>query len=352
MEHDTGDAFQEAERIGVEVSRRTALATAAKLGVGGAALAALGAGDITSASAATRDGKLSAKGYRFVLVNHVTTNPFFTPTRTGAQDACDLLGCTYQWAGSQNSIVSEMVTAVQTAIAQRVDGIGVALIDRNAFNAVARSAMGDGIPVVSYNADVPTADRLAYIGQDLFLSGQAMGQRIAQHVPSGSHIGLFIATPGSLNIQPRIDGAIAAIKASGKNITFDQIATGAATPGERSAVESYYLGHKSVKGLFAVDGGSTGGVALTSKKYGLQTHGVYTGGFDLLPETIQGISGGTMGFTIDQQPYLQGFLPILQLAIYKISGGLISPSNTNTGLKFVTKANVKPYLKSSKFEGS
>jgi simple sugar transport system substrate-binding protein len=77
------------------------------------------------------------------------------------------------------------------------------------------------------------------------------------------------------------------------------------------------------------------------------------GGYDLLPITLQLIKSGDMNFTIDQQPYLQGFQPVIQLFLYKVSGGLIQPSNTNTGLLFVTKENVDPYLSTkSRYEGS
>ncbi len=48
-----------------------------------------------------RDVFGSKKNYKFVFVNHVTTNPFFTPTQYGAADACKLLGCSYQWTGSE-----------------------------------------------------------------------------------------------------------------------------------------------------------------------------------------------------------------------------------------------------------
>src|SRR5213082_57730 len=77
----------------------------------------------------------SSKSYKFTFVNHVTTNPFFTPTQSGAADACKLLGCSYQWTGSQTSNVSEMVNAVNTAVSAGVTGIGVSLIDLHAFNA-------------------------------------------------------------------------------------------------------------------------------------------------------------------------------------------------------------------------
>jgi simple sugar transport system substrate-binding protein len=68
---------------------------------------------------------------------------------------------------------------------------------------------------------------------------------------------------------------------------------------------------------------------------------------------LSSIKGGSLGFTIDQQPYLQGFLPVIYLYLFLLSGGLVSPPETNTGLTFVTKSNVGPYLNTtSRYEGS
>ena len=61
------------------------------------------------------------------------------------------------------------------------------------------------------------------------------------------------------------------------------------------------------------------------------------GGFDLEPQTLTAISAGQLDFTVDQSPYLQGFLPTLYLYLWQLSGGLVAPPQTNTGLKFVTK---------------
>jgi len=293
--------------------------------------------------------------WKFVFVNHVTTNPFFVPTQYAFDDADAIFNTTHQWTGSDSSDVSKMVSAMNTAISAGADGIGVSLIDPKAFNGPTEKALNAGIPVIAYNADAPPNSgnkRLAYIGQDLFQSGVKMGERIVELIPSGDVAG-FIATPGSLNIQPRIDGAKKAIADSGKPINFKEIATGAATAEELAKIDAYYQGHKSVKGLFAVDAGSTQGVAQTMDKYGLQNKGIHGGGYDLLPTTLKLIDKGVLDFTIDQQPYLQGLYPMVQLFMYKISGGLMAPSDTNTGLLFVTKDNVKPYLTTkTRYEGS
>jgi simple sugar transport system substrate-binding protein len=184
------------------------------------------------------------------------------------------------------------------------------------------------------------------------VSGKGLGQRIVELVPEGDVVG-FIATPGQLNIQPRLDGAKAAIKESGKNINLTEISTGAALNDEVSAVEAFYTGHPDIKGMFAVDAGSTAAVAKTMAGHQLQSKGVHAGGFDLLPTTLEAISKGDLDFTIDQQPYLQGFYTVMVLFLFKISGGLTGPADINTGLNFITKTSVAPFLHTqSRFEGN
>ena len=152
-----------AEDTRLEVSRRKALGMAAMAGLGGAAVAAgLGGASIQEALAAASG--LPKKPYKFVFVNHVTTNPFFTPCQYGIQDACAWMGASYQWTGSQNSVVSEMVAAMQTAIAAKVDGIAVALVDLKAFNKPTADALSIGIPVIGYNADAASNTRLSASG--------------------------------------------------------------------------------------------------------------------------------------------------------------------------------------------
>jgi simple sugar transport system substrate-binding protein len=340
-------------------SRRAAL-TGGAAGLAATILQACGGSDskttTTSANAQTSGGGGgvfgASKKFRFTFVNHVTTNPFFVPTKYGAEDACKLLGCSYQWTGSENSNVNEMVNATNSAITSGVDGLAIALVDEKAFNPATSAALKAGIPVVAYNADSTTNSRLAYIGQDLFVSGQEMGKRIIGLVPSGD-VALFIATPGSANIQPRIDGALDTIKKSGKGITPHTVATGAAVPAELSTIDAYVSGHPDTKGLFAVDAGSTQSIAQTVQKHSLRGKGVKGGGYDLTPVTQKLLAAGQIDFTIDQQPYLQGFLPILQLYLYKVSQSLTGPADVNTGLKFLDKTTVGPYNNTkSRFEGS
>jgi simple sugar transport system substrate-binding protein len=328
--------------------RRTAL-TGVAAGTVGSLLSACGSSASSGGTAVAVFGV--KKTYKFVFVNHVTTNPFFTPTQYGIQDACKLLGCTYAWTGSETSNVNQMVNALNTAVTGAADGIAISLIDLHAFNAPVESALKAGIPVLSYNADAVGNARLSYTGQDLKLAGEKMGARIVSAVPSGE-VALFIATPGTANLQPRIEGAEKAIKESGKPITVKSVATGAAVPGELSAIEAYWVGHTGTKGMYSVDGGSTESLAKVMQKFGLPGKGIKSGGFDLTENTQKLLREGNLEFSIDQQPYLQGFIPILQLYLYKASGTQSGIFEADTGLKFVDKETVTPYLTHSRYEGT
>jgi simple sugar transport system substrate-binding protein len=298
--------------------------------------------------------------WQFWFVNHVYTNTFFVPTQYGFADAATLLGIPVpKWGGSAStSSVSQMVSFLQTAISAKANGIATTVINATGFTTPVMDAMNAGIPVVTYNADgvyssngTPDigTNRLCYVGQALYLSGQQLGERIKSLVTTPGEIVIFIATPGTGNIQPRYDGAASVLKPAG--YTVSEIATGAATSVELAAEKAYLLGHKSVKGAFAVDAGSTEFLAQALAGAGLTS--LPAGGFDLTPVTLSAIQAGHIQFTINQNPYLQGFLPTLYLYMYNLSGGLVPPPDTDTGLSFVTKTNVGPYLASaSRFEGS
>ena len=120
-----------------------------------------------------------------------------------------------------------------------------------------------------------------------------------------------------------------------------------------SKIRAYYLGHRNIKGMFGTSGGDTENVGSVMQEYDLVKKGVHGGGFDLLPKSLRAVKGGYLDFVIDQQPYLQGFYTVMEMFAFKVSGGLSGPADINTGLKFVTKEGVTPYLTTkTRYEGS
>jgi simple sugar transport system substrate-binding protein len=292
--------------------------------------------------------------YKFVMVNHVTTNSFFTATIYGCQDACSLTGSSFQWTGSTDSIVNQMVSAFNSALAANADGIGCCLIDNTAFNSPVDTALSKGIPVIAYNADVSPGtknNRMAYIGQNNLTAGAAVGQAILDAgIKSGDLVAGIIATPGTGNIQPRIDGAKPVLEKAG--VKFEEVGT-SATEGapEYNKISAWYAGHQDVKWMMAVDSGDSNAVAQFIQKQNLKGK-VGASVWDVGLPVVQAIKAGYVTATIDQQAYLQGFQTIMQLFLWNVSGGLMKPTNTDTGLGIVVKGTVKPYLAKNRFEGT
>jgi simple sugar transport system substrate-binding protein len=353
-------------------SRRKLLEGAGLFSATAAASALIAACTSSSTSSATPTAGASSSGaakatvgnfpktppWQFWFVNHVTTNLFFVPTQNGMKDAAALLGLPApKWGGSTTSSATEMVSYLNTAIAAKANGIATTVITATSFTTPVKNAMDAGIPVISYNADgvvnAGVADigtnRLCYVGQALYNSGVAMGNRIKSLISSPGEVVIFIATPGSGNIQPRFDGAVSVLKPAG--FTVKSVATGALTSAEPAAEKAFLTGAKAkLKGAFAVDAGSTQFLGPSLASVGLK---IPAGGFDLTPGTLTAINSGQLNFTIDQNPYLQGFLPVMYLYLFNLTGGLVAPPNTDTGLTFVTKSTVGPYLNTkTSYEGS
>jgi simple sugar transport system substrate-binding protein len=346
-------------------SRRMLLTGAGLVSASAAAAALLTACGSSSSTTATATKSTagdfpSTPAWQFWFVNHAYSKPFFVPTQYGFQDAAALLHIPRpKWGGSAStSSVPEMVAFLDSAIAAKANGIATTVISSTGLTAPVAQAMNAGIPVVSYNADgtvtngVPdiSTNRLCYVGQPLHESGIAMGNRIKSLITTPGHIVIFITTPGTGNLQPRYDGAASVLIPAGFKVS--EVATGAASNVQEGPENAYILAHKSsLKGAFAVDAGSTVVLGPVLAKNGLAGK-IPAGGFDLIPGTLAAIKAGQLDFTIDQKPYLQGFLPTLYLYLFNLSGGLVAPPNTDTGLTFVTKTNVDAYSVLSRFEGS
>jgi len=316
----------------------------------------------TSSTAAAAAGNFpTTPKWKFTFVCHVTDNSFFTPTQYGMADAAALLGLpTPAWTGalSTQPTNSTMLSAIQAAITAGSPGIATTVVSATAFVAPINSALSAGIPVVTYNAngasDNPT-NGMAYIGQELLVSGQAVGKRLASLMKKGDTAVGVIAQPGSLNIQPRMDGATQALEAAGMKVMFGNkgLDSGASATQEAQVIPQFLQANGSkIQGIFAVDGGSTALLGPSLQKNNLVGK-VQAGGFDLEPQTLAAVKAGQIAFTIDQSPYLQGFLPTMYLYLWQLSGGLVAPPTTDTGLTFVTKGNVDPYTATpTRYEGS
>jgi simple sugar transport system substrate-binding protein len=279
----------------------------------------------------------AAKKFKFVVITHATAVPFFVPVRKGAEDAGKLVGADVVYTGPAGFDIQKQVEFMKSAIAQRVDGIACTLPDPTAFNDVVAEAMSKGIPVIAINADAPASGRLAYIGQGNYEAGRSMGEQIVKLLPGGGSVILGIHTAGAENLEARIKGVKDVLDAKG-GFKYRVVATGTDLVKAESLLASALQADPSVKGMFGVE--DITGIAIGNIIERQRLKGkVFGGGFDLVEQELNHIENGVMQFTIDQQPYLQGFQGVMELWLNRLYS--ISPCDINTGIAPVTAENVK-----------
>ena len=265
----------------------------------------------------------------------------------GAKQAQLDLGVTVDYVFSDWD-PQKMIQQFQEAAATMPDGIAVmGHPGDEAFDPLIESAEGKGIIVTSQNTTLPNmeakyaANGFGYVGQDLYAAGFALGDE------SVKRFGLVKgdrAMVWGLKSQPtrglRTQGVIDALEKAG--LTVDYIEIDSSTNKDPAAGTPTFAGYVSanpdVKLVVTDHGGLTATLETYLKAAGKGPDDIYAAGFDLSPATTPAIKSGWTDLVIDQQPWLQGYLPILQICLTKVYG--FSGLHVDTGGGFADKNNI------------
>ncbi|HEY7604140.1 MAG TPA: substrate-binding domain-containing protein [Gaiellaceae bacterium] len=290
--------------------------------------------------------------WRFVFVSHDTLDPLLVATQFGAQDAAALVRCTTEWTGSPHGSVKETVSALRSAISKKADGIAVAVLDARSIAPAAEAATRAGIPLVAFNVDSGSSGRrYAYVGENPRASGVNVGVEIARLAPTGTVV-LFAPQQAKTWTERRLQGILTGLAAARRAPAATVVRLSGDANEQQGLVEKAYMRERSARGLFAVDGPGTLACGQAISHLGLRAKGVKGGGYDLLPDDLELVAKGTLDFVVDQQPYVQGFAPVLQLFLARISQGVVVPWDTETSV-LLRRSDVRMFLATkSRFEGS
>jgi simple sugar transport system substrate-binding protein len=241
-----------------------------------------------------------------------------------------------------------MIQQFQESAATKPDGIAVmGHPGDEAFDPLIEDAESKGIIVTAQNTELPNmiakyaAAGFGYVGASNYSAGQALGAEAAKRfgLKSGDR-----AMVWGLLEQPtrglRTKGIIDALEAAGLTVDYIPIddATNADPVAGAPTFSAYVSSHPDVKLVVTDHGGLTATAETYMKAAGKNAGDIKIAGFDLSPATITAIQGGWTGLVIDQQEWLQGYLPILQICLTKVYG--FSGLYVNTGGGFVDKSNV------------
>jgi simple sugar transport system substrate-binding protein len=295
-----------------------------------------GAAKTTDAASGAAGGG-GDSGYTFAMVTHETPgDTFWDKIKAGAQQAAKDTGSTLKYSNDPDP--AKQATLIQNAVDSKVDGIATTLATPDALKGAVQSAVSAKIPTVAFNSGIDQykdTGALMYFGSDENLAGSTAGERIA--AGGAKHPLCVIQAAGSVALEARCAGVKS--KASGtENIQVN----GADDSSVVSALQAKLAADPSID--YVVTLGAP--IALDALKAMDQASSkAKLATFDLNAEAAQAIKDGKIQFSIDQQPYVQGYLALLSLYLNIKNGNDMGGGGpVLTGPSFVDSTNIDKIL--------
>ncbi|WP_406335771.1 sugar ABC transporter substrate-binding protein [Streptomyces sp. NBC_00203] len=321
------------------IAPAVAVAAAAALTLAGCSSGS-GGKKAEESGAAASAGKANTPRMTIAMVTHAPSGDTFWDTiRKGAEAAAakDNVKLIY----SNDETAGDQANLVQNAIDQKVDGIAVTLAKPDAMKAVVAKAEKAGIPVVGFNAglsDWKKQGLMSFFGQDESVSGQALGTKL--NTTGAKHTLCVIQAQGDINLEERCAG----VKKTFSGKTDILYVNGTDMPSVKSTITAKLTQDKSIDEVVTLGAPFALTAAQSASEAGSKAK-VAT--FDLNKDLISAIEKGSIQFAVDQQPYLQGYLAVDSLWLYKTNGNYSGGGEQPilTGPAFVDKSNVDAVAK-------
>lgn len=279
---------------------------------------------------------------RIVVVTHGSaSDPFWSVASNGVAQAAEDMGVEIEYRAPETFDMPRMAQLIDAAVASQPDGLVVSIPDADALGDSIQAAVDAGIPVVSMNSGSDTFEDLGvlrHVGQTEYEAGLGAGERMAEAgVTNGVCVNHEV---GNIGLDLRCEGFQEGL---GEGATVEVLSVSSDPTEVRNAVSAAFTQNPDIGGVLAV--GPLGGEpTIEALREGGQLGTVQVGIFDLSPTILQALVDGEIAFAIDQQQYLQGYLPIVFLTNYIQYGLLPADPVILTGPGFVTPENAEQVI--------
>jgi simple sugar transport system substrate-binding protein len=278
-------------------------------------------------------GSSDGPGYNFALVSHGNAgDKFWDVVKNGAEQAGKDLGVKVTYQG--NGDPAQQSQLIDSAVSQKVDGLIVSMANPPALKDSIAKAVKAGIPVITINSGEDKAKEfgaLTHVGQNERIAGAAAGERFASL--GANHLLCVVHEQGNIGLEDRCAGAKSTFKGQVENLQVNVSDLADAT----SKIAAKLQSDKSVDAILTLNNGVATAAVSAIEQANSQAK---LGTFDLDQDVTKAIEAGQIQFAVDQQPYLQGYLPVQFLYLYKLNGNTVGGGQTVlTGPGFVDKNN-------------
>jgi simple sugar transport system substrate-binding protein len=281
----------------------------------------------------------SAEGEKFVLISHAPdSDSWWNTIKNAIAVAGDQMKVSVEYRNPPTGDLADMARIVEQAAASKPDGIIVTIADYDVLSGPITEAVARGIPVITINSGTVEQSKklgaLTHVGQPEYDAGFGAGERLgAAGAKKFLCVNHYITNPASVE---RCQGFAAAL---GVELGNQMIDAGQDPAEIQNKVSAYLQSNPDTNAILAL-GPTSAHPTLAALEQSGKAGNMLFGTFDLSGEIAAGIKAGKIDFAIDQQPYLQGYLPVVFLTNLARYG--VMPSNpVNSGPGFVTKDNIE-----------
>jgi simple sugar transport system substrate-binding protein len=284
---------------------------------------------------------------RFVVVSHgQAADSFWSVVQNGVNQAAEDMGVQVEYNAPDTYDMVEMSQLIDAAVASQPDGLVVSIPDADALGDSIKAAVDAGIPVISMNSGSDVAAEfglLTHVGQTEYEAGVGAGQRMGE---AGVTKAICINQEvGNVALDERCRGFTDGLAESGG--TAEVVQTDLNNPTEsQSRIEAALSADPDINGMLSL-GPTAAEPALEALRSTDQLGTIQLATFDLSPDVLEAIAAGDMLFAIDQQQYMQGYLPIVLLTLYATNLNTIANPVLMTGPGFVTQENAERIIELS-----
>ncbi|MCU7725026.1 sugar ABC transporter substrate-binding protein [Actinoplanes sp. KI2] len=321
------------------ISRSRTFRIAAALSVVAVAASACSGGGRQKTDDTTSGGGNAAgsSGYTIAFITHETPgDTFWDKVKNGAQQAAKDTGVTLKYSNDPEA--PKQAVLIQNAVDSKVSGIATTLVTPDALAGSVKAATQAGIPVVGFNSGIDQYKKLGalmYFGSDETLAGTTAGKRLAEQ--GAKHPLCVIQQTGSVALEARCAGVKSSVPGT-ENIQVNGADDAAVT----TTLQVKLAQDKSIDAIVTLGAPQALDAIKAKDQSGSQAKLVT---FDLNQEAAQDIKDGKILFSIDQQPYVQGYMAVTSLYLYLKNGNDIGGGNAVlTGPSFVDQTNIDKIL--------
>lgn len=280
-------------------------------------------------------GAASAEGERYILVSHAPdSDSWWNTIKNGIALAGKQMGVTVEYRNPPTGDLADMARIIEQAAASNPDGIITTLADFDVLSGPIRAAVDQGIDVIIMNSGTPEQTRevgaLMFVGQPEYDAGLAAGMRA-----KGDGIKSFVCVNHVISNTVVADRCRGFADGLGIELGDSMIDAGQDPAEIKNRVKAYLTANPDTQAVLTLGPTSADPTILALQEMGT-AGSLYFGTFDLGTEIVKAIKDGTIKWGIDQQPFLQAYLPVVILTNYD-RYGVLPGNNINSGPGFVTK---------------